>query len=323
MNCDTRSSVDKAKLLQVYRGMYLIRAFEETIYRLFLTRSMPGTIHQYNGQEAVAVGFCESLRPDDYITSTHRGHGHCLAKGAKLNEVMAEIFSKQTGCCRGMGGSMHLADFDAGILGANGIVGGGIPIATGAGLSIALRGTEQVAVCFFGEGASNTGSFHEGINMAAILNLPVIFVCENNLYQVSLHMSRAMKPRQVAHRADAYGIPGVVADGNDVLEVMQVAQEAISTARRGGGPTLVECMTYRHRGHSRFEPGNYRPKEEVAEWMERDPLKVFRSRTGGFIAEGELASIEQRIDEEMEQAVAYADASPDVDSDEFSRMVYA
>lgn len=314
----------KDGLLRMYRGMYIIRHFEETLYYLFLNRSMPGTMHQYTGQEAIAIGFCESLKAEDYITSTHRGHGHCLAKGANLNEVMAEMFSKKTGCCRGMGGSMHLADFEVGILGANGIVGGGIPIAVGAALSIDNKGSDQVVVCFFGEGASNTGSFHEGINMAAIWKLPVIFVCENNLYAVSDHVRDTMKVEHVADRASAYGIPGETIDGNDVLVVYEHARRAIARARQGNGPMMIECMTYRHRGHSRFEPAHYRPKEEVSAWLARDPLKVFREHTvvENDITEKELQAIEEEVKKQMEAAVAYAEQSPEIDPGEIIPMVY-
>jgi len=318
-------SLEKEKLLQIYRSMYLIRAFEEILYYLFLNRSMPGTMHQYTGQEAVAVGFWRNLREDDYITSTHRGHGHCLAKGVNLNEVMAEMFSKRTGCCHGMGGSMHLADFNVGILGANGIVGGGIPIAVGAGISINLRGTGGVVICFFGEGATNTGAFHEGVNLAAVWSLPVVFVCENNLYQVSMRMNETMRVKRICDRAAAYGIPGVRVDGNDVLKVDEVAKKTIAKARSGKGPILVECMTYRHRGHSRFEPAHYRSKEELASWLERDPLKVFRRRLlpASNITEEELVSIEKEVKEAMDRAVSYAEGSPEVDTAMIESMVYA
>ena len=320
---ETEIGINKEILLKMYRDMYLIRVFEETLYYLFLKRNMPGTMHQYTGQEAIAVGFCHSLRKEDYITSTHRGHGHCLAKGANLNEVMAEIFSKKTGCNHGMGGSMHLADYDTGILGANGIVGGGIPIATGAGLSIDLRGTDQVVVCFFGEGAANTGAFHEGINLAAVWDLPVIFVCENNLYQVSTHISQTMKIPNVAHRAEGYGIKGIVVDGNDVIEVNRIAEEVITMARGGKGPTLVECMTYRYKGHSRFEPGNYRPNGELSYWQERDPLKVFRVQVHKHIREEELTAIEKDVKEKIEESILYAEEGPDINPEDISAMVWS
>ncbi|MDH5532610.1 MAG: thiamine pyrophosphate-dependent dehydrogenase E1 component subunit alpha, partial [Candidatus Bathyarchaeota archaeon] len=236
-------------MIEVYRKMLEIRRFEEKVYDLYGENLVPGTIHLYAGQEAVAAGVCANLRSDDYITSTHRGHGHCIAKGAQLKRVMAEILGKKTGYCSGKGGSMHIADFSIGMLGATAVVGAGLPIAAGAGLSIRLRKTDQVVACFFGEGASNQGTFHEGINMAAIWKLPVLFVCENNLYAMGTRQSIVMAIENVADRATAYGIPGVVVDGNDVMAVYEAAREAVERARSGKGPTLMECKTYRHKGH--------------------------------------------------------------------------
>jgi len=271
-------SLTKEKLVEMYRKMLEIRFFEEKVFELYAQNLVPGTIHLYAGEEAVAVGVCSNLRKDDYITSTHRGHGHCIAKGAELKRVMAEILGKKTGYCKGKGGSMHIADFSKGMLGATAVVGGGIPIAVGAGLSIKLRDTNQVVACFFGEGASNQGTFHESINMAALWKLPVIFVCENNLYAMGTRQSRAMAIENVADRAIAYGIPGEVVDGNDVLAVYEVAWKAVERARKGEGPTLIECKTYRHKGHSRIDPAKYRPKEEVEEWLAKDPIKRFKER---------------------------------------------
>ncbi len=299
-------------MIEMYRKMLEIRHFEEKVYDLYGQNLVPGTIHLYAGQEAVAVGVCANLRKDDYITSTHRGHGHCIAKGAHLNKVMAEILGKKTGYCEGKGGSMHIADFSVGTLGATAVVGAGIPIAAGAGLSIKLRKTDQVVVCFFGEGASNQGTFHEGINMAAIWNLPVVFVCENNLYAMGTRQSRVMAIENVADRAAGYGIPGVVVDGNDVMAVYEATHEAVKRARGGGGPTLIECKTYRHKGHSRFDPATYRPKEEVEEWLKRDPIKRFRARlleTKTLTAE-EADEIEQEVVAAVEDAVKFALESP-------------
>ncbi|MCK5563385.1 pyruvate dehydrogenase (acetyl-transferring) E1 component subunit alpha [Candidatus Bathyarchaeota archaeon] len=292
--------------------MLEIRCFEEKVYDLYGQNLVPGTIHLYAGQEAVAVGVCANLREDDYITSTHRGHGHCIAKGAQLNRVMAEILGKKTGYCKGKGGSMHIADFSSGMLGATAVVGAGLPIAAGAGLSIKLRKTDQVVACFFGDGASNQGTFHEAINMASIWNLPVLFVCENNLYAMGTHQTIVMTIENIADRAAAYGIPGVSADGNDVLAVYEAAHEAVDRARKGKGPTLIECKTYRHKGHSRFDPATYRPKEEVEKWMKRDPIAQFKARLIEMktLTEEEVNKIEQEVTATVDDAVKFAVESP-------------
>jgi len=313
------------KLIEMYRKMLEIRQFEEKVYELYGQNLVPGTIHLYVGQEAVAVGVCANLRKEDYIVSTHRGHGHCIAKGADLKRVMAEILGKKTGYCRGKGGSMHIADFSIGILGATGVVGAGIPIAVGAGLSIKLRGTDQVVACFFGDGASNQGTFHEGINMAAIWKLPVLFVCENNLYAMGTRQSRAMLIENISERAAAYGIPGVTVDGNDVLAVYEAAKEAVERAKRGEGPTLIECKTYRHKGHSRMDPATYRSKEEVEYWLRKDPIPRFRDRLleMGILTEGEAKKIEEEVLREIEEAVKFALESPYPEPEEALKDVYA
>ena len=305
-------TLKKEMTIALYRKMLEIRYFEEKVYDLYGQNLVPGTIHLYAGQEAVAVGVCANLREDDYITSTHRGHGHCIAKGAQLNKVMAEILGKKTGYCKGKGGSMHIADFSIGMLGATAVVGAGLPIATGAGLSIKLRKTDQVVVCFFGDGASNQGTFHEAINMASIWNLPVLFVCENNLYAMGTHQTRVMAIENIADRAAAYGIPGVAVDGNDVLAVYEAAHEAVDRARKGEGPTLIECKTYRHKGHSRFDPATYRPKEEVGEWMKRDPIAQFKVRLLEMktLTEEEVNKIEQEVAAAVEDAIKFAMESP-------------
>jgi len=322
---DESLNLEKTKLLEMYRRMLDIRYFEEKVFELYGQNLVPGTIHLYTGQEAIAVGVCTNLRDDDYITSTHRGHGHCIAKGAQLDRVMAEILGKKTGYCRGKGGSMHIADFSRGMLGATAVVGAGIPIAAGAGLSIRLRGTDQVVACFFGEGASNQGTFHEGINIAAVWNLPVVFVCENNLYAMGTRQTRVMKLANVADRAAAYGIPGVVADGNDVLAVYEKAHEAVARARRGKGPTLIECKTYRHKGHSRFDPATYRPKEEVAEWLQKDPIARFRKKLleNGVLTEDEAEEIRREAVAAVDEAVKFAMESPYPAPEEAFEDVYA
>ncbi len=317
-------TLEKGKMIEMYRKMLEIRHFEEKVYDLYGQNLVPGTIHLYAGQEAVAVGVCANLGKDDYITSTHRGHGHCIAKGGQLRRVMAEILGKKTGYCRGKGGSMHIADFSIGMLGATAVVGAGIPIAAGAGLSIRLRKTDQVVACFFGEGASNQGTFHEGINMAAIWKLPVLFVCENNLYAMGTSQSRVMTLENVADRAAAYGIPGVVVDGNDVMAVYEAAREAVEGARSGKGPTLMECKTYRHKGHSRFDPATYRPKEEVEEWLKRDSIVRFRTRLLDMrtLTEEEADKIEQEVVAAVDDAVDFALESPYPAPDEALEHVY-
>lgn len=319
------ANLTKSKLVEMYKLMVKIRLFEEKVFELYAQNLVPGTIHLYTGQEAVAVGVCSALRKDDYITSTHRGHGHCIAKGADIKRVMAEILGKETGYCKGKGGSMHIADFSIGMLGATAVVGAGIPIAVGAGLSIKLRKTSQVAACFFGDGASNQGTFHEGINMAAIWQLPVIFVCENNLYAMGTHQLRVMKIENIANRAAAYGIPGVVVDGNDVLAVYEAASNAVERTRRGEGPTLIECKTYRHRGHSRVDPAKYRPREEVEAWLAKDPIKRLRERLlqSNALTEGEIQLMDKEISTEIEEAVKYAMESPYPEPEEALKDVYA
>jgi pyruvate dehydrogenase E1 component alpha subunit len=317
--------VNRETALQLYTAMVKIRKFEEKLYQLFLTRPMPGSMHQYNGQEAVAAGVCAHLAKDDYVTSTHRGHGHCIAKGASLKGIMAEMFAKETGCCRGMGGSMHIADFGVGMLGAIGIVGAGIPIAVGAGWSCAYRGKGQVSVAFFGDGAANEGAFHEGINLAAVWKLPVIFACENNVYGFSTHYRRTTAIDDIADRAAGYGIPGRTVDGMDALAVHAEAGEAVGRARRGEGPTLLEFKTYRFMGHSRFEPSAYRAREEVEEWKGRDPIPRLRKHlVEEFEArDDELGGIEAAVDREIDESVSYAENSPDPEPGQWAKYIFA
>ena len=318
-------NLEKEKLVEMYRKMLEIRHFEEKAFELYGQNLVPGTLHLYAGQEAVAVGVCANLRKEDYITSTHRGHGHCIAKGAQLDRIMAEILGKKRGYCKGKGGSMHIADFSVGMLGATAVVGAGIPIASGAGLSIKLRGTDQVVACFFGEGASNQGTFHEGINMAAIWALPVVFVCENNLYAMGTRQSRVMLIENVADRAVAYGIPGVTVDGNDVLAVYEATHEAVKRAREGKGPTLIECKTYRRKGHSRFDPATYRPKEEVEEWLKKDPVQRLKTKLleMKILTETKAAKIEQDVISAVEKAAKFAIGSPYPAPEEALEDMYA
>ncbi len=297
--------------IEMYKKMLEIRRFEEKVYDLFAQNLIPGTMHLYIGEEAVALGVCAALDPHDFITSTHRGHGHCIAKGASLKKMMAELFGRRTGYCKGKGGSMHITDKSIGMLGANAVVGGAIPIAVGAGLSCKLKYPERVAACFFGDGASNQGTFHEGVNMAAVWDLPVIFVCENNLYAMGTRQSIVMKIQNIAERAAGYGIPGVTVDGNDVIAVYGAAKEAVSRARKGEGPTLLECKTYRHKGHSRFDPAKYRPESEVTEWLARDPLVVLRKKLlNKGVPEEFFQKVEEQVSKEIEEAVEFAQSSP-------------
>jgi pyruvate dehydrogenase E1 component alpha subunit len=318
-------NLPKEKLVEMLRKMLRIRFFEEKVFELYAQNLVSGTIHLYLGEEAVAVGVCSTLRKDDYITSTHRGHGHCIAKGGELKRVMAEILGKKTGYCKGKGGSMHIADFSIGMLGATAVVGAGIPIAVGAGLSVKLSKTDQVVACFFGEGASNQGTFHESINMASLWKLPVIFVCENNLYAMGTRQSRAMATENIADRGVAYGIPGEVVDGNDVLAVHEVTQKAVERARKDEGPTLIECKTYRQKGHSRVDPAKYRPKEEVKEWLAKDPIKHFKDKLlqTKTLTEAKIQQIEEEVSAEIEEAVKFATQSPYPAPEEALEDVYA
>jgi pyruvate dehydrogenase E1 component alpha subunit len=317
--------LSKEKAINVYTKMLEIRLFEEKVFELYGQNLVPGTIHLYAGEEAVAVGVCSNLTKDDYIISTHRGHGHCIAKGADLRKTMAEILGKKTGYCKGKGGSMHIADFAIGMLGATAVVGAGLPIAVGAGLSAKLRGTKQVVACFFGDGASNQGTFHESLNMASVWKLPVIFVCENNLYAMGTCQSRVMNIENIADRAVAYGISGVVVDGNDVLAVHEAACKAIEDIRSGSGPVLIECKTYRHKGHSRVDPAKYRPKKEVEEWLAKDPIKRFRDRVlqENALTEAEIRQIDGEVAERIEDAVRFATSSPYPAPEEALEDVYA
>ncbi|OFX14156.1 MAG: pyruvate dehydrogenase (acetyl-transferring) E1 component subunit alpha [Armatimonadetes bacterium RBG_16_58_9] len=308
----------------MHRTMLKIRAFEEEAERLYKSGAMPGFIHLYLGEEAVATGVCASLRDDDCITSTHRGHGHVIAKGADARGMMAELYAKETGYCKGRGGSMHIADFRIGILGANGIVGGGTPIAVGAALGFQLKRTDRVVACFFGDGASNEGSFHESLNLASIWNLPVVFVCENNQYAVSTHQSAHQKVKDISVRAAAYDIEGVSVDGNDVLAVYRVASKAVERARMGDGPTLIECKTYRMAGHYVGDPENYRARQEKEDWMKGDPI----ARFGGMLRQWEVLSQEKEgqirddVTREIAEAIKFAEASPDPRPEGATMYVY-
>lgn len=318
-------SPQPAELLELYRTMLLIRRFEERVYYLFLDGEIPGTVHQCQGQEAVAAGVCDALEASDWITSTHRPHGHALAKGVTPRAAMAELYGKETGCCRGRGGSMHLGDPDVGMLPAIAIVGGGNTVVTGLGLAFKLRRTGQVAACFFGEGATNEGAFHEGLNFAAVQRLPVVFVCENNLYGASTPWERVSLVPSVAARAEAYGVTGRVVDGMDVVAVRHAASAAVAAARGGDGPTLLECRTYRFVGHSRSDARGYRSREEEAEWQLRDPIVRLRQQLleDGSADEAALEKVGGEVDAVLDDAVEFARSSPDPDPAELLTDVYA
>jgi len=307
--------LDKRLLLEMYQKMVRIRKFETKVEQLHIQSKLPGLKHLYIGEEAIAVGVASCLRKDDYIGSTHRGHGHLIAKDGDFKMMMAELYGKKTGYCKGKGGSMHITDISIGVLGANGIVAANIPIVGGAALSAKLRGTDQVAVSFFGDGGANEGIFHEGINLASAWKLPAIFVCENNQYAVSTCQSKTTVIPNVADRASSYGIPGFVIDGMDVLAVYEVTSKAVARAREGTGPTLIECKAYRFKGHYVGEGArelSYRSQEELEKWQGKCPIKRFKSTLikEGILTEELGEKIDHQIDEEIEKAVRLAEESP-------------
>jgi pyruvate dehydrogenase E1 component alpha subunit len=320
------TELTKDRLMWMYETMVKIRLHENKAAELFAQGKIKGFVHLYVGEEAVAVGVMAALKPGDVITGTHRSHGHYIAKGGDIKASFAELFGKRTGSNKGKGGSMHIADPDIGMLGANGMVGGGIPHAVGAALAFKLLGKDNVAVAFFGEGGSNQQNFHEAINLAAIWKLPVIFVCENNLYQISLPYSKQQLITSVAERGKAYGIPGVSVDGQDVLAVYEATREAVERARRGEGPTLIEARTYRFRGHFEGDPQIYRSKEEVEWWMNnKDPIKIFEKYLleRGIATREELDAIWKRVSNEVEEAVKFAEESPYPSPEELYDDVFA
>jgi acetoin:2,6-dichlorophenolindophenol oxidoreductase subunit alpha len=313
------------RLLETYRTMRTIRSFEQTLNELSQAGRVPGFLHLYAGEEAIAAGVCCSLGVDDYVTSTHRGHGHSIAKGVDLNAMMAEIFGKGAGICRGKGGSMHIADVAKGMLGANGIVGGGIPLAIGAALSAKVRKTGGVAIAFFGDGATNQGAFHESLNIASILKLPAVFVIENNGYGEATPVEYHVNIRDLAARATSYGIPGVIADGMDFFDVFEKASAAIERARQGEGPTLIECKTYRYFGHYIGDPVTYRSKEETEKVRSsRDPIDNFAKRvvSDKKISERELRALDDQVSKAIAEAVKFAEASPTPSVSELLTDVY-
>ncbi|MBO9309788.1 MAG: thiamine pyrophosphate-dependent dehydrogenase E1 component subunit alpha [Chloroflexi bacterium] len=313
-------------LKAMLQEMHLIRAFEERAEQLYMQGKVHGTMHLSIGQEATAVGAANAMQEGDYLLNHHRGHGHCLAWGSDPNRMMAEFMGKETGYCRGRGGSMHIADIESNNLGANGIVAGGLPIAVGVGLSIKMRRTSQVCLVIFGDGAANEGAFHEALNMASIWRLPIVFLCENNQYAMSMPVQQAFNIENISQRAAAYGLPGVTVDGNDVLAVYAAVSEAAARARRGEGATLVEAKTYRYKGHSKSDKQVYRSREEVRFWQEnRDPIMRFSQLllTAGLISEAEAAQMRERAVAIIDAAVAFSEASPEPDVADIMSGVYA
>jgi len=317
--------MNQAPLLELYRVMTTIRRFETVACQLLIDGKIPSSLHASTGQEAVATGICSALLPSDMIVSNHRGHGHCLAKGTDPRLMIAELMGRATGTNAGRGGSMHVADPDVGILGANGIVGAGLPISIGAAWACAVRGSRQVVACFFGDGAANEGSCHEAMNIAALWRLPLLFVCENNGYAEMTPQSAHAPMRDLALRAAAYGIPGETVDGNDVLAVRAAAEAAVARARSGDGPSFIECKTYRMRGHFEGDPQRYKPEGEQEQWKARDPIDRFRA----YLIEpcgvdtAMLDAIDKRVDGEIAAAAAFGEAAKFPDPDEVARHVYA
>ena len=312
-------------LLGLYERMVTIREFEDGIKFLFLEGIMPGTIHQCQGQEATAVGVCANLRQNDFITSTFRGHGHALAKGLTMQEMLDELFGATTGCCKGKGGSMHMGNMSKGMIPGIAIVGGGVPVAAGMALAYKMEKSDRVAACFFGDGAVAEGAFHEGVNMAAIWNLPVVFVCENNLYGASTHISKVMRDTNIARRVASYGIEGRQVDGNDVLAVYGAAKEAVEQCRDGSGPAFLELLTYRCTGHSRRDACHYQPKPEREQWAANDPIKSFAQvlKTQGIADDESLEEIKTRILKQFDEAVEKAKRAPLPSPQDLTTDVYA
>ena len=307
-------TLDTPRLVKMLRTMILIREFDELAIQLRVAGKIYGAVHPYVGQEAVAVGVCSTLTVSDRVISTHRGHGHCIAKGADIRRMMAELFGRVDGYCKGKGGSMHIADFAVGMLGANGIVGGGLPIACGAALAAQMEGRGDVAVCFFGDGAAAEGEFHEALNIASVWKLPIVFVCENNQYAANNAVAVQHPRVDIAAHAGAYLMPGVIVDGNDALEVHAATGDAVARARHGDGPSLLECQTYRWRFHAMRAtvPPDTRPPDEIAAWRARDPIaRLEQHMLGrGLVSGAEIGAMRERVKADLDEAVAFAEASP-------------
>ncbi len=311
----------ESKARDMLYKMVLTRAFEENAEEMYALGKVHGTMHLSIGQEAIAAGSSPALKKSDYLLNTHRGHGHFLMWGGDLNRMMAEFLGKESGYCRGRGGSMHIADVESNNLGAQGIVAGNLPISVGVGLSIQLRKTDQVVLTLFGDGASNEGAFHESLNMASIWNLPVIYLCENNQYAMSMPFEKAFRVEQISERAAAYGMTGLTIDGNDVIAVYKAVTDAAERARKGSGPTLIEAVTYRYRGHSKSDRQLYRTREEVKQWMEKDPIQRFAKELN--VNEAGLKEIQARVKEDIRKAVEFAENSPEPEVSSILEGIYA
>jgi acetoin:2,6-dichlorophenolindophenol oxidoreductase subunit alpha len=322
---DRFQDLDRETRIEMLKKMFQIRHFELQTEQFIIRGMIHGTCHLYIGEEASAVGAIYATKKDDYITSNHRGHGHCIAKGADLNLMMAELLGKSTGYCRGRGGSMHIADVDSGNLGANGIVGGSIGIATGAGLTARMKNNKKIVLCFFGDGAANEGIFHESINMASIWKLPVIYLCENNIYGMSTPMKEAFNINRISDRKMAYGIDGLTIDGNNLVEVYNTVSHFQRECRRGKGPVLIEVLTYRWKGHSKSDAQVYRSKDEVSEWVKRDPIKLYSRELleKKIITRKEIEEIENMARDDIKKAAEFAKDSPFPDPGTIEEDVYA
>lgn len=318
-------TLPKDFLVGLLRDMRLLRVSDERVGERARRGEVPGLLHLGIGEEAVAVGACRALRPEDKITSTHRAHGHFLAKGGSPKALMAELYGKEAGCCRGKGGSMHLVDLDIGFLGANGVVGAGLPLAVGAAMGARIKGEDWIVVCFFGDGANNEGAFHESLNLAAVWNLPVVFLCENNQYGISQSILTQQRVANVADRAGSYGLPSQIIDGNDVLAVYEAISGAADAARQGRGPTLVECKTYRASEHYEGDPGEYRDPDEVAAWLKKDPIERFQTllMDQDVLSPAELKGLNQEVDATVDEAVAFAAKAPYPAPDKAEKHVFA
>ena len=317
--------LSREEKIELLYKMKLIRAFEEKAGELYAYGKINGFLHLSVGEEAVPTGAVSAMDKNDYLTSTHRGHGEFIVRGADIGKMMAELYGKITGYCKGKGGSMHMTDISLGHLGANGIVGGGIPIATGAAAGIKIKKNEQVVLCFFGDGAVNTGSFHESLNLAGIWKLPVVYICENNFYAMSVSLKRSHAVKEIYKRACAYNMPGVLVDGMNVEDVREKVDEAIRRARKGDGPTLIEAQTYRYYGHSRTDPSNYRTKEEEDFWKSKDPIKTYQNKLleKNFIDEKGIELLDKKISKIIDDAVKFAEDSPEPDINSVYENVYA
>ncbi len=322
---DKFSGLDDSIKIEMLRKMYQIRHFEDETEQFIIRGMIHGTCHLYTGEEATAVGAIYAINDDDYITSTHRGHGHCIAKGADLNIMMAELLGKRTGYCKGKGGSMHIADVDSGNLGANGVVGGGIGIATGAALTCKMKKSGKIVICFFGDGAANQGIFHSSINMASIWDLPIIYLCENNVYGMSTSVKEAFNIEKISDRKCAYGIEGLTIDGNNLVEVFNTVSHFSGECRTGRGPVLIESLTYRWRGHSKSDAQVYRTREEIRQWVEKDPIERYKKILigGEILTEKEDKDLEKEVAVQLDKATKFARESPFPESSEVEDDVYA